>query len=79
MQVPTAGKPGSGDRLAEKWQYRQFMPNCCTCLGCGKSTGCTGANPCDDDAPLYAERPNAATAMAKNPDASAHDRLRLIK
>ena len=54
------------------------MPNCCTCRGCGKFTGCCGANPCDDEAPLYAERPNAATAMAKNPEASAQERLRLI-
>ena len=54
------------------------MPSVATCFGCGKFTGCGGANPCDEDPPLYAERPNAATAMAKNPEASAQDRLRLI-
>ena len=45
MQVATAGKPGSGDLNAAKWQYTQLIFSVLTCTGCGKMTGCTGERP----------------------------------
>jgi hypothetical protein len=72
MHVATAGMPGSGDLLAEKWQYRQFIFNVCTCRGCGNRTGCTGLKPCDVEAPLNAESIVATAAIAMNPDTVSH-------
>jgi hypothetical protein len=72
MHVATAGIPGSGDLLAEKWQYRQFIFSVCTCRGCGKWIGCSGLKPCDVEAPLKAESIVAAAAIAMNPDTVSH-------
>jgi hypothetical protein len=48
-------------------------------MGWGNLIGCTGLNPCDEDAPLYAERRVAAVAMAKNAGISVHLRLLVIE
>src|SRR5688572_7756158 len=78
MHVLIAGMPGSGDWFAEKWQYRQFIPSCLTCRGCGKSIGCFGWRPCGDDAALYADRRSANTTSEASPGTAVNIRRRRV-
>lgn len=78
MHVLMAGMPGSGDLFAAKWQYRQFIFNVWTWIGCGNRTGCTGLFPARDDAPLYAETIAANAASARNAGTAAHCRRSFI-
>ncbi len=72
IQVLPAGIPGSGALLAPLWQYRQFMPAFSTCGACTNLTGCSTRNPCDVDAPLYADNSAAAAANARKPGITVH-------